>query len=160
MSSERTARFSERAYGRFIGLGWFIMGIVILKVLASVLIFLKSWRCEVPQWAEWRTSAPQSVCYTASLFPNWIVALIVFVVGLAIALWAFAERDYWYREVRKGTITGFSWYSEAGFYSSGYQEYYITVEGATRQGEIRRYRHSVQPKTYHDFKKGDTIDFD
>ena len=29
MSSERTARFSERAYGRFIGLGWFIMGIVI-----------------------------------------------------------------------------------------------------------------------------------
>jgi hypothetical protein len=159
MSSERKARFSELGYGRFIWIGIIVILTVVAKGITNFALLVMNRHCGVSDQYYWFKPAPASACFVSDAYFTWYIAIIVAIIGLVVAIWAASERDYWYREVLKGTIVGFSWYSESGFYSSGYQAYYISVKGRTRQDEVRVYRHSVQPKTYHDFKKGQYIDF-
>lgn len=138
--------------------------VVVVKGITNAFLWLTSYHdsCDpYDMYGQPRSdeSVPNAVCAVAGVFPNWIVAVIVLIIGVIAAIWAVSERHYWYREVPEGTITSFDWYSSSGVYSSGYEEYYVYVKGKTRQGEIRTSRHTVQPKVYHERKVGDRISF-
>jgi hypothetical protein len=155
----KRAPFAERDYTAFM---WICIAgalVVVAEAFANVYLKFSYKTCGGVTDDPWSRTASTPVCTAANLFPNWIVALIVLAIALAGAFVAFSSRDYWYREVRKGEVVNFSWSSSIGVYSSGYEDYRMCIYGMTRSGEMRYYWLSVQPKTYYQYQKGDTIDF-
>ena len=84
------------------------------------------------------------------IYPNFVVALCLWLLSYFVALGMMDRRDYWYRQVPTGTIVDFAYRS--GLF--GYQRYYVILRGLNRVGLTRERRHVVQAKDYYRLEVG------
>ena len=156
MSFTKKADHTEAIFTALVWVSVINLIVLFAQEILQIVLVIEGWSCSAPADVYGQLmSPPAAVCAVANATPNVVVLFAAFLFNLFFARWAWLKREYWYREVVRGTVVNRGEYCDG----EGMARYTMTVLGKNRMGEVRTQMHYVGRRGYERLLNSSIVDF-